>query len=328
MQARSYNTQATPATALHIAAPPQDAELARVKALLADSVNYKYIYRNRIQSARNPHQFQLETSLSKRRIKQEFAALGIIDYEYIDDELDGEPYALVSFNAPQPAPAPVPVARQIPACVGIAEPGTPVAIKGTPDYESHTRHLKAQMYALTVTQAWMEAQRFKQQNSRFNVWRHIQPTHSAWVRLPDFQRVEAIKAKQLRDDTWWYAVDISTDPARTMLKWYREDALTLVQPTDADKARDAERRKSRAPKPQTPHEVVSAHIGQRIHIPNGFDAGNGQKARGCDYTIIAMQNAATKPATALVRFPDGSTEERSIGVIAGEIAHYARQEAA
>jgi hypothetical protein len=326
MQARNYNTQATPAPSLHIAAPPlPDTDVIAIQDMLGTDY---VVYRNR-RTARYPYDYQAETKLTKRRALADLRAAGIADLNYeIQYETETQWTAYVQFNAPQPAPEPVPVARQIPACVGIAEPGTPVAIKGTPDYESHTRHLKAQMYALTVTQAWMEAQRFKQQNSRFNVWRHIQPTHSAWVRLPDFQRVEAIKAKQLRDDTWWYAVDISTDPARTMLKWYREDALTLVQPTDADKARDAERRKSRAPKPQTPHEVVSAHIGQRIHIPNGFDAGNGQKARGCDYTIIAMQNAHTKPKTALVKFPDGSTEERSIGVIYGEITHHARQEAA
>lgn len=320
MYARNTDAQASPP--LHIAAPPQDAELERVKALLGRD------YRHVIRIPRDhEYTYTCITSLLPARAEEDLRGADITEFRLIEKE-DGDCWELkVQFNAPAPTPEPLPVSRQIPACVGIAEPGTSAAMRGTPDYASHVAHLRARALAYNIVARWMEAERFRQTHSKYNVWDHGallgSPTHSAWVRLPDFQRVEAIHDKRLLDGVWWYAVDISTDPARTFLKWFREDELTLATPTDADKARDVERRKARMPKPQTPHEIVQAHIGQRIHIPT-FDAGAGP-ARGCDYVIAAMANAHTKPDTALVRFADGSTAERSIGVIYGEITHWARE---
>ena len=299
-----------------VASPQTDGELERVKALLGD-VDYTYIY-----PAKHSKQyaFQCETYLSRRRVGQEFAAIGITEWRYNDDELDGVPYALVQFNPPAPEPAPIPVSHQIPACVGIAEPGTLAAQRGTGEYESVTLHVTARARSGVLTQAWLRAQRWQEtETAKFNVWNHQTVTHSAWVRLPGIQRVECITAKRRLDGVWWYCVDISTDPGQKMLKWYREDVLEGVRRDKADRTMDVERRKYAVAQRPKPAQEVRKAIGQRVHIP-AFDAGGGHIATGCDYTIVSIDDNGD----VLIKHFDGSEEKRAVGWVYGDMCHHAR----
>ena len=76
MNARSYNTQATPATALHIAAPPlPDTDVIAIQDMLGTDY---VVYRNR-RTARYPYDYQAETKLTKRRALADLRAAGIAD---------------------------------------------------------------------------------------------------------------------------------------------------------------------------------------------------------------------------------------------------------
>lgn len=306
------NTPAQPAPDLHIAAAPQeDKELQAVKDLLG-TIDYTYIYR----ATSKRFAFQCETYLNRRRVAQDFAAAGITEYTYQPDELDGAPYALVQFNPPPPAP--LPVAFQIPARVTIISATDPDALKvnkrGTPDYASIQHHIKAKTKTHIIVKSAADAERRRQQSNKFNVWRHINPTHSAWVRLPNMQRVEAILDMRLIDDTWYYQVDISTDETRRMLKWYAEDQLTGVRRDLVDVRMVTERRRYQ----NSVAGKVQAAIGQRVHIPT-FDAGAGNMARGCNYTIVSID-----PDGVTVRHANDVTGRKTFGEVYGELTHHAR----